>query len=123
MIPGMKHLSLLCLLVSTPAFASTLLCRADFDEGSHYELTVQGAAAGFRYLTNDGIDLHADLKASLSEISEGKSVAVKAANENMGASVDAAFDAPSGTYLGKMMVTFDLQHADPLELDASCTLQ
>ena len=123
MILFMKHLPLLCLFFATPAFAATLFCHADFDEGSHYELTVKGADAGFRYVTDDGIDLRAALKASRQDLVEGKSVAVSAANENMGATVDAAFDAASGTYLGKMGVTFDLQHADPLELDASCTLQ
>jgi hypothetical protein len=124
MIPFMKHLPpLIGIFLSTPALASTIFCHADFDEGSHYELTAEGANAGFRYSTNDGIDLHADLKTSRSEISENKFVVVNAANENMGATVNAAFDAANGTYLGKMGVTFDLQHADPLELDASCSVK
>lgn len=129
MIIRMKAIPLLCLFFTPSAFAETLQCRADFDESSHYELSAEvhprteSSPASFRYVTEDGIDLRASLVASSEAIVPGQTVSIVAANENMGATVHAAFDAATKSYRGTMLVTFDLQQADPVELDASCTVQ
>lgn len=119
----------LLLFASSPAFAATLLCRADYDDGSHYELAanvgergVEGLV-GLRYVTTDGIDLHSDLTPKSQSFAPGKRLLLRAESETMGANLDAANDAGADGYRGSLEMNFDLEHAEPFSVDAACTLR
>lgn len=109
------------------ASAAELFCRADFDESSHYEVTALVGAGGLegsvalRFRSDDGMDLHADLRPESQAIIPGQAVRFNAQGEAMGASLDVAF--ANGEYRGVLGVSFGLDHAEPLALDTVCTLR
>ncbi|MGZ3655492.1 MAG: hypothetical protein ACXVB9_20215 [Bdellovibrionota bacterium] len=120
---------LIPVLVSLPAFAETLNCRADYDEGSHYEISaaVNGRAisgdVAFRFLSNDGINLHSALKPQTQSFDVGKKIELTARDENMSVALRTDFETGSKDYEGVLTVTFDLQDAQPVDVNAQCTLQ
>jgi hypothetical protein len=119
----MKLSALALLFFASPAFASTLLCRANYDEGSHYELSAnvsEGAVrgpVGLRYATDDGIDLHAELAARSARFGPGGLVHLEAANDSMGLTLDGTVGADM-----RLAISFGLEHAEPVELTARCAL-
>jgi len=116
-------------LFSLPAFAETLNCRADYDEGSHYEISaaVNGRAisgdVAFRFLSNDGINLHSALKPQTQNFELARKIELTARDENMSVALKADFETGAQDYEGVLTVTFDLQDAQPVVVNAQCTLQ
>ena len=121
--------SLFFLFPSGPVFAQALHCRADFDETSHYELSavlsergVDGKV-GFRYLSEDGIDLKSDLDPKSIVFVAGKTIKLSASNDSMAASLQADAAASSGTYSGVLHVNFNLDNLSPVDVNADCTIR
>jgi len=114
------------LVAPLPVYAGSLHCRADYDESSHYELTAQVSgetiqgAVGFRYVTSDNIDLHADLSPKQQRVEPGKGISFEAANDSMSVKLETVFE--KAGYKGPLEVSFSLDHAEPLTLDAVCAL-
>lgn len=116
----MKALFLvLTFLFSLSASAAEVLCVAPFDEGSRYELRFSGenSPAALRYLTDDGLDLRAEMKVK-SFRDDGNELAFEAANESMGVRLEAKGEGRSAK--GILAVSFSLDEAEALELAAEC---
>jgi hypothetical protein len=115
-------------IFSSAAHAEKFQCRADFDESSHYELSAEtesGSIRGsvvFRYVTEDGIDLSAELSPKEQKFESEKFFRVMAENQNMRVLAEGIFDRTQEKFSGNIRVNFDLEHADPVELAAICTL-
>lgn len=106
-------------LSSAAGSAAELFCAAPFDEGSRYELRLAGenSPAALRYLTDDGLDLAAEMTVT-SFRDDGKELALEAANESMGIRLLAGGEGER--LAGTLFVSFSLDHADTLELRAEC---
>lgn len=122
-------ISFLLAATSASASAQALRCQADFDESSHYELEAAveaGALKGpvaLRYVTEDGLDLRAEMKATAFRQVPGELLQLKAANESMALALDAVEMGPPGSLVGRMTISFSLDHAEDLELSANCALR
>lgn len=112
---------LFLLLFSLPAQAQNFFCRADFDEGSHYELaSASGKEILFGYKTNDGLDLQAELITREFNLEQHSALRIKASNENMGVELETTYK--QNKYSGLLRVSFSLDSVEFLELPVDCTL-
>ena len=107
------------LILAPHAGAAGFTCIAPFDEGSRYELRHHGVngLAVLRYYTDDGLDLRAEMKAK-NYRDDGKELHLEAANESMGLTLQAT--GAEGEYAGTLNISFSLEHAESLELEAKC---
>lgn len=104
----------------------TLLCTAPFDDGSYYQLkaTVKEAKVvgplKFSYVTNDGLDLKADLKVTSQAFGEN-SFTLEGTNGNM--AIKAGADKTGPNYEGALGVSFNYDGTPPVETTMTCELK
>jgi|GEM_PF-6105237 len=109
--------------------AQSLSCQADFDESSYYLVeasfkgeTVQGPVS-LRYVTEDGLDLQQDLASKGFQYHPGEVLKLKAANDNMSLALDGVEVVPGMGVVARLTLSFSLEHAEPLELSANCSIK